>query len=223
MFENVLGPVDMSLQGMVVCVLLSLVLGVLTGMVHTFRNSTNKNFVITLAVLPFIVQAVILVVNDNIGTGIAVMGAFSLVRFRSFPGTAREIAGIFLSMAIGLLTGAGYALFALIFTLVANGMIMLFVVLRFGEGESRLRYLKITIPEDLDYAQVFQDLFARYTVRTSLEQVRTTNMGSLYELRYLVALRDENQEKAFLDQIRMRNSNLYINCTRTKTFISEEL
>jgi hypothetical protein len=223
MFENVLSPVELTTGTALLCALLSLLLGALTGLAHGFRNSTNRNFIITLAVLPFIVETVIMVVNGNVGTGIAVMGAFSLVRFRSVPGTSREIVSIFMSMAIGLLTGAGHIVFAIVFTLVANGGIMLFVALRFGEGEARVRYLKITIPEDLDYTTVFEDIFAAYTVHASLERVRTANLGTLYELRYAVTLKDVRREKELLDKIRMRNSNLDISCSRIRAAAGDEL
>jgi hypothetical protein len=221
--EQILNTVEMNVAGVALCAVLALLLGTITGVVHTFRNSTNKNFIITLAVLPFIVQAVILVVNGNVGTGIAVMGAFSLVRFRSFPGSAREITSIFMAMAIGLLCGAGYALFAVIFTVIANGMIAAFVLLHFADGETGVRYLRITIPEDLDYTTVFEDIFQEYAKKTTLERVRTTNLGNLYELQYTVLLKEERREKEFLDKIRMRNSNLDINCARIKTHIKEEL
>jgi uncharacterized membrane protein YhiD involved in acid resistance len=222
-FENLLAPVEMTAALAGICALTSLLMGSLTGLVHRFRNSSNGNFILTLSIMPFIVQCIIMVVNGNVGTGIAVMGAFTLVRFRSVPGTAREIASIFLSMAIGLLTGAGHYLFAILFTLIANGFIVLFVAFRLGSSSGGTRFLTIAIPEDLDYTSAFDDIFAEYCRSAMLEQARTANLGTLFELRYTVTMKDLKREKEFLDKIRMRNSNLYIHCSRTNAYSSDTL
>jgi len=212
----------LSLGKLLLCTATSLALGAAIAAIHTFRNRYTKGFVMTLALLPAVVQMVILMVNGNLGTGVAVAGAFSLVRFRSAPGSAREICSIFLAMAVGLATGMGYLAAAALFVLVIGGASILYTCLRFGEQKQLEKELKITIPETLDYTDLFDDLFACYTAHWKLEQVKTTNMGSLYRLDYRIALRDPAQEKAFLDELRCRNGNLEIVCGRLP-LLTEEL
>lgn len=158
-----------------------------------------------------------MIVNGNLGTGVAVMGAFSLVRFRSLPGNSREIGNIFLAMAIGLATGVGYVgIAAVLFVIVAVIQVLLMILPMIGENQYE-KDLKITIPENLDYQNIFDDVFETYTVSAELNKVRTVNMGSLYELQYRVALKDQSKEKAFLDDLRCRNGNLNISCGRPAT------
>ena len=216
MLNSILGT-ELTLTSFLICTGVSLLLGVGTALVAGYRNRSTQSLAITLAILPAVVQAVIMLVNGSIGAGIAVAGAFSLVRFRSAPGTAREIAAIFLAMAIGLATGMGYVgLAALLFLILAGAMLAL-TALRFGQKEDAGRILKITIPEDLDYDGLFDDLFERYTTAHTLEKVKTTNMGTLYELRYRITLRQEPVPKAFLDELRCRNGNLNITCCREES------
>jgi len=206
----------------VICTMASLVLGLMGALVYMYRSRYTKSFVLTLTLLPAIVQMVIMLVNGNLGTGVAVMGAFSLVRFRSVAGTAREISSIFLAMAIGLATGMGYLAIALLFLVIIGIATVILTASGFGEYKGADKSLKVTIPEDLDYTHIFDDLLAQYTSRHQLVKVRTTNMGSLYELQYDITLRDIEQEKLFLDSIRCRNGNLNIVCGR-RSAGSEEL
>lgn len=216
MLNSILGT-ELTLTSFLICTGVSLLLGVGTALVAGYRSRSTQSLAVTLAILPAVVQAVIMLVNGSIGAGIAVAGAFSLVRFRSAPGTAREIAAIFLAMAIGLATGMGYVgLAALLFLILAGAMLAL-TALRFGQKEDAGRILKITIPEDLDYDGRFDDLFERYTTAHTLEKVKTTNMGTLYELRYRITLRQEPVPKVFLDELRCRNGNLNITCCREET------
>ena len=216
MLNSILGT-ELTLTSFLICTGVSLLLGVGTALVAGYRSHSTQSLAITLAILPAVVQAVIMLVNGSIGAGIAVAGAFSLVRFRSAPGTAREIAAIFLAMAIGLATGMGYVgLAALLFLILAGAMLAL-TVLRFGQKEDAGRILKITIPEDLDYDGLFDDLFERYTTAHTLEKVKTTSMGTLYELRYRITLRQEPVPKVFLDELRCRNGNLNITCCREES------
>lgn len=216
MLNSILGT-ELTLTSFLICTGVSLLLGVGTALVAGYRSRSTQSLAITLAILPAVVQAVIMLVNGSIGAGIAVAGAFSLVRFRSAPGTAREIAAIFLAMAIDLATGMGYVgLAALLFLILAGAMLAL-TVLRFGQKEDAGRILKITIPEDLDYDGLFDDLFERYTTAHTLEKVKTTNMGTLYELRYRITLRQEPVPKVFLDELRCRNGNLNITCCREES------
>ena len=216
MLNSILGT-ELTLTSFLICTGVSLLLGVGTALVAGYRSRSTQSLAITLAILPAVVQAVIMLVNGSIGAGIAVAGTFSLVRFRSAPGTAREIAAIFLAMAIGLPTGMGYVgLAALLFLILAGAMLAL-TAMRFGQKEDAGRILKITIPEDLDYDGLFDDLFERYTTAHTLEKVKTTNMGTLYELRYRITLRQEPVPKVFLDELRCRNGNLNITCCREES------
>ncbi|MFV0557386.1 MAG: DUF4956 domain-containing protein [Enterococcus sp.] len=198
-----------SAKELFICIAVSLLLGMLVAKMHTIKNVYSKSFVVTLAILPVLVQSVIMLVNGNLGTGMAVLGAFSLVRFRSVAGGAREIASIFWSMAIGLATGMGFASYIIVFSVVvALFLLLLYTTNLWEHSKLAERQLKVTIPEDLDYPDLFDDLFAQYTHSAKLQSVKTTTMGSLYELRYQLLLKDETEEKALLDAVRVRNGNL---------------
>ncbi len=213
MLDSIIGTqITLSIFG--ICTAVSLILGVATALVGMFRSKCTQSFAVALAILPAVVQVVIMLVNGNVGAGVAVAGAFSLVRFRSAPGTAREIAVIFLAMAIGLATGMGYVVLAVLFFLVAGGLLLLLTLLNFGGSDPAERVLRITIPENLDYDGLFDDLFAKYVRSFSLEKVKTTNMGTLYELQYRIILKDDRVPKAFFDELRCRNGNLNIVCSR---------
>ncbi len=205
---------QITLGTFLICLAVSLLLGVGVALLCMFRNRYTQSFAITLAIIPAVVQMIIMLVNGNVGTGVAVAGAFGLVRFRSAPGTGREIAMIFLAMAIGLATGMGYVVLAVIFFAVLAAFILLLTWTRFAGVDMQERELKITIPEDLDYDGLFDDLFEKYTRSFRLERVRTTNMGTLYELDYRVLLRETPVPKEFMDQLRCRNGNLNITCSR---------
>jgi uncharacterized membrane protein YhiD involved in acid resistance len=179
-----------------------------------YKSSYSKGFVVTLALLPAVVQIVIMLVNGNLGTGVAVMGAFSLIRFRSAPGGAKEIGSIFLAMALGLATGMGYIAVAVIFLVLYSAVNLLLNSLKFGERSRFEKELKITIPESLDYNGIFDDLFGEYTEKAELIRVKTTNMGSLYELTYSIVMPAAAREKEFIDKLRCRNGNLNIICGR---------
>jgi len=189
-----------------------LLLGLVIALFYMYKSSYNKPFVVTLVMLPAIVGAVIAIVNGSVGTGIAVMGAFSLVRFRSIPGTAKEIGFIFFAMAVGLATGMGYILYAAVFTVLVGAVSLLLFTGSFGEPKQARKQLRITIPESLDYMGLFDDLFAEFTSLHRLKRVRTTNMGSLFQLSYEIVLKDEAREKEMIDQFRCRNGNLDIVC-----------
>lgn len=206
-----------STPQMLLLTVISLALGIGVACIYMFRNSYSKSFVVTLTLLPAMVQIVIMLVNGNLGAGVAVMGAFGLVRFRSVPGTAREISSIFFAMSLGLATGMGYILYAVLFFAVIGVAMLLLSCTSFGSGARGARVLKITIPENLDYEGVFDDLLARYTTRAELECVRTTNMGSLYELQYNICLRGSVVTKEFMDELRCRNGNLNVQCGRAAT------
>ena len=217
MLNSIITGTEITLSAFLICTAASLVLGLLTAALCMYKNRSSQSFVLALAVLPTVVQVVIMLVNGNIGAGVAVAGAFSLVRFRSASGSAREISLIFLSMAIGLATGMGYVVLAGLFFVILAAFLLVLQSLRFGAGRENVRELKITIGEDLDYDGLFDDLFQKYTTSAELERVKTTNMGTLYELRYNIVLRDEHSTKAFLDELRCRNGNLNIVCGKPVT------
>jgi len=205
------------------CLVISLVIGVFLALVYTYQSRYSKSFVITLALLPAIVCVVIMMVNGNVGAGVAVAGTFSLVRFRSVPGTAKEIGAIFLAMGAGLIAGMGYPAYAVLFSLIVGLMMLFYQKIDFGEdrGAEREKVLCITIPEDLDYTGVFDDLFEQYTEKCEVLSVRTTNMGSMFKLRYHIILKKMEQEKEFIDELRCRNGNLEISISKEEHIINE--
>lgn len=207
---------SVSVEEFLVCMAVSLALGAALAWIHGYMNQVSRNFLITLVSLPAVVQMVIMMVNGNLGTSVAVMGAFGLVRFRSVSGNAREITSIFAAMAAGLATGMGYVGAAAVMTAVV-GLVTVIVLRLPDKGAMAKRELKVTIPENLDYPGIFDDLFRQYTDKAELVRVRTVNMGSLYELQYHVTLKAMEAEKEFLDQIRCRNGNLGLVCGRIPT------
>ena len=203
--------------------LCSLVIGVFIAFMYTIKNSYSKSYIITLALLPAIVQVVIMLVNGNIGAGVAVAGAFSLVRFRSAPGSGKEITSIFLAMAVGLATGMGYIGIAAIFAAIITIANLILSNVSFGNGANEEKTLKITVPEGLDFEGIFDDIFERYTTKADLVEVKTSGMGSLYKLNYSVVLRSKASTKGMIDEMRQRNGNLEISCSRPVAVKSEEL
>lgn len=189
-------------------------LGIITSLIYMFRSYCSKNFAVTLALLPPIVTMLIIMVNGNLGTGIAVVGVFSLVRFRSQPGNAREILAIMLSMAIGLACGTGYITFAIFGAILISVVWLILFTTPFGNTAKK--ELKIEIPENLDYEGLFDDIFKEFTTKNEVITVKTVQMGSVYELRYHISLKKNKSEKAFIDAIRARNGNLPVACGRVK-------
>ncbi|MDO4616793.1 MAG: DUF4956 domain-containing protein [Lachnospiraceae bacterium] len=207
----------------VLCVGVSLIIGLILAGCYMYRSRYTRSFVATIAILPAIVCVVIMMVNGNVGTGVAVAGAFSLVRFRSAAGSAKEIGAIFLAMGTGLLTGMGYLGYAVLVALLLGGISMLYNQLDFGTGRNGRLYktIRITIPEDLDYTDVFEPILRDYTTACELTQVKTTNMGSLFRLTYDVTLKDASEEKEMIDRLRCRNGNLEITVSNQQTAAGE--
>jgi uncharacterized membrane protein YhiD involved in acid resistance len=193
-----------------ICLFSAIALGVLTALVFTYKTKHTSSLAMSLAIMPAAVALVIMMVNGNIGAGVAVAGAFTLVRFRSVPGTAKEVAGLFVAMAIGLACGMGYVAVAGVFFVVMAVFVLVLSTVQFGEDKGSSKQLKITIPENLDYDGLFDDLFEKYTKSSELQRIKTTNMGTLYELTYDVTLNNAGDTKAFLDELRCRNGNLNI-------------
>ena len=217
MLNSIITGTEITLDAFLICTGASLLLGLATAGLCMYKNRYSQGFVITLALLPAVVELVIMLVNGNIGAGVAVAGTFGLVRFRSVAGTAREIAMIFLAMAIGLATGMGYMALAVLFFCIMAAFSLILSAVRFGGGNANERNLKITIPENLDYDGLFDDLFRKYTASAELERVKTSNMGTMYELSYKIVLKGSSVPKEFLDALRCRNGNLNIVCGRPVT------
>ena len=206
---SVISPKDFLL-----CVGVALVIGLFLTLCYLYKGRCSKGFAGTIAILPAIVCVVIMLVNGNIGAGVAVAGAFSLVRFRSLPGTAREIGALFMAMCAGLICGMGYLGYAVLFAIIVGPASAIYSAISLGSSKTG-RVLTVTIPEDLDYTEVFESVLKEYTSSYELEQVRTTNMGSLFRLTYYVTLKDASKEKEFMDKLRCRNGNLEIMIARS--------
>ncbi len=213
-----------SVSDFLLCIAVSLVIGIIIALSYMYKTRYTKSFVVTLAILPAVVCVVIMMVNGNVGTGVAVAGAFSLVRFRSVPGTAKEIGTLFLAMGAGLISGMGYIGYAMLFTIIMCAVFLAYSALDFGTKKNAAIYktIHVTIPENLDYTNVFEEIFSVYTKSYELTNVKTTNMGSMFRLTYDVVLKDVAKEKEMIDKLRCRNGNLEINVSK-QSMINMEL
>ncbi len=211
-FNSILNG-TVTIETYLICLLGSLICGVITACASAYRSSVSKSFLVSLILLPAIVETVITMVNGNVGTGVAVMGAFSLVRFRSVAGRARDIASIFLAMTAGLACAAGYIGIAVLFTIFVCGVII--ITSHIPMGDEKTMDLRITVPETLNFSGEFEDIFKEYTKRHRLIKTKTTNMGSLYKLSYKIELKDKAQMQAFIDSLRCRNGNLEISISES--------
>ena len=199
---------SIGIEKIILCLVVAIILGIVISLTHKKTTKYSKNFIETLAVLPVIVCVIIIMVNGNLGTGVAVAGAFSLVRFRSIPGTSKEIMSVFLAMATGLSIGMGHIFFSIITTII----ICLFILTlnSINKNVKNIKNLTIIIPENLNYTHLFDDVLNKYTNNYQLNKVKTTNMGSLFELSYLIELKKDIDEKSLIDEIRIMNGNLKI-------------
>ncbi len=198
-----------DLTQIILVVLTSIILGLILAFAHEMTTKSNKNFLITIATLPLLIAIVIIMVNGNLGTSVAVLGAFSLVRFRSLPGNSKEILSVFFAMTIGLVLGMGNLIFAGLITIIGSILLIGLDKLKIFDNTSS-KLLKITIPENLDYTCVFDDVFKEYSKKCELVQVKTTNMGSMFDLTYNITLKEGIDEKKFMDDLRVKNGNLKI-------------
>lgn len=210
-----------TVSSFLICSLVALLCGALIAFTYTRRTRFTQSLVLAVILLPFAVQTVIMLVNGNVGTGVAVAGAFGLVRFRSVPGNAKDISVIFVAMAVGLACGSGYIALSALFTVIACAVLYLLVFFHIGADRSGEKELSITIPESLDYTEVFDDIFKEYTAHAELTEVKTASLGSLYKLHYRVRLADDRNEKGFLDALRCRNGNLEVRCGQPHTPVEQ--
>lgn len=225
MMMSVFDWIGSDLLAVLLCTFCSLMVGGSFGAIYfKLMKNSSKSFLTTLVLLPLIVQIVIMMVNDNLGVGVAVAGAFALVRFRSFQGSAKEITCLFFAMAIGLATGMGYLFFAILMTIVIGFVFMILLKTPLGKENANRRKLRFLVPENVDYSTVFEDIFSKYTSYCKLEKVKTADLGSVYELTYIIDLQDEVSimEKLLIDEIRTRNGNLTV-CSTTYDETSDNL
>ena len=211
-FETIIEG-TLTLEDYLICTAVAFLCGIIVTFAASYKSRLTKSFAMSLVMLAPIIETVILMVNGNIGTGIAVAGAFSLVRFRSVAGRAREITLIFLVMTAGLACAAGYVAIAILFSIIL--CVALIILARLPMRSEKELELRITIPETLNFSEAFEDLFSQYTKKHELVSVKTSNMGSLYKLLYKIELTDGGTSKEFIDQLRCRNGNLEITLADT--------
>jgi hypothetical protein len=198
------------------CLGAALVIGIFLAAIYTVKTNYTKSFLVTLSLLPAVVCVVIMMVNGNVGAGVAVAGAFSLVRFRSAPGTAREITTLFLAMGAGLIAGMGYLMYAVLFAVIMGVFLLILELIPVGNGKKADKVLRITIPEDLNFDELFDDIIEEYTSSCEESSVKTTNMGSMYRLTYNICMKQGAREKEFIDALRCRNGNLEISISKSE-------
>ena len=208
-------------QSILISILIAIVLGLVIALIHTKTTKYTKNLTITLAILPLLVQIVIMLVNGNLGTSVAILGAFSLIRFRSLPGNSREIVSVFFAMVVGLAIGTGFIYLAILLTVVVCLLMIILSYSKLGDINALDRNLKIMLAEDNDYTEIFNDIFNKYTTKVELMKVKTVNMGSIFQIDYNITLKKNINEKEFIDELRIKNGNLKIILSRQTT--EEEL
>lgn len=223
MFESIFSDGNVAAVGFFIALGVALIFGVVYAFLACYKSGSSSSFFICVSLLPMTVAAVIAIVNGNLGVGVAIAGAFGLVRFRSAQGSAREIAIIFIAMAAGLAFGTGYLAYGAIFIVVSGVILFTFgkLTVKAKALKDKEKILKITIPESLDYTTVFDEVFSEYTDSFSLESVKSVNMGSMFKLSYRITLKNKEKEKDMLDEIRIRNGNLEIQCSRADSIEKE--
>ena len=216
---NTLNQTDITLGDFVITIIAALILGAVLALTYKYKSNPTKSFVGTLAILPAVVSVVILMVSGSLGAGVAVAGTFSLVRFRSAPGTAKEIGAIFMAMAVGLACGMGFMGAAVVFTVIMCVVVLVYETVGFGKSNMSVlnKTINITVPEDLDYSEIFDEVWEKYVSKVEMTKIKTTNLGSLNKLTYNITLKEKNTEKQLIDDIRCRNGNLEISMSAQVT------
>lgn len=218
--ENILSSIftgSLTLGQFLLAVGASMILGFIAALVFMYRNTYTKSFITALILIPAIETVVIMLVNDNLGVGLSVAGSFALIRFRSVKGNAKELSAVFLAMTIGIICGTGYITIAAIFTLMLCLVMFLLALTGFGRASENERYLKITIPESLNYDEIFEGVLDKYCSNWELDSIKTLTLGSLFRVDYKVTLKDVSHTKKMIDEIRTRNGNLEIMCGKPAT------
>ena len=223
MFKTILNQTTNGIyadKDILICIATALILGFVISLIYIFSDKKRRfstNFAITLVILPAVVSVVIMLVGSNVARAFSMAGAFALIRFRSVPGDSKDITSVFFSMAVGLATGLGYIKLAIVITVIIGIVYFVLMISKYGVLKNNDKTLRITVPENLNFTGSFDDLFDTYTNSRSLDRIKTTNVGSLYELTYTVSLKKDTDEKKFIDEIRCRNGNLNIILCKTET------
>ena len=205
--------VTVTMQNAIISILVALALGLVISITYMKTSKVySKNFASSLIVIPALISVVITLINGNQAASLATIGAFTLIRFRSIQGTSKDLAYILFTVTLGLSTGMGYIPFAIVLTAIVCVILIALSLIKYDQPKTEMKDLRITIPENLDYSGVFDDIFSEYTTFAELMRVKTTNLGSMYELQYNIVIRDPKLEKNMIDAIRTRNGNLNIVC-----------
>ena len=215
--SNIFGSIftnSLTLGTFLVSIIASLVLGLILTLGFMYRNTYTKSFITALVLIPAIEAVVIMMVNDNLGVGLSVAGSFALIRFRSVKGSAKELATVFMAMTIGIMCGSGFIALAAVFTLVITLAMFTLTLLNYGGQSINERYLKVTIPESLDYEDILDEVLDKYTTRYELESVKTLSLGSLFRVDYSISMKNKNDIKKMIDELRVKNGNLEITCSK---------
>ena len=215
--SNIFGSIftnSLTLGTFLISIIASLVLGLILTLGFMYRNTYTKSFITALVLIPAIEAVVIMMVNDNLGVGLSVAGSFALIRFRSVKGSAKELATVFMAMTIGIMCGSGFIALAAIFTLVITLAMFTLTLLNYGGQSINERYLKVTIPESLDYEDILDEVLDKYTTRYELESVKTLSLGSLFRVDYSISMKNKNDIKKMIDELRVKNGNLEITCCK---------
>lgn len=217
---NILGSIftgSLTLGQFMLAITASMIMGLILAIVFMHKNTYTKSFISALVLLPAVETVVIMMVNDNFGVGLSVAGSFALIRFRSVKGNAKELVAVFIAMTIGIICGTGYVALAGIFTLLLSAVMLGLTLTDFGKANDAERCLKITIPESLNYDEVFTDILNRYASSWQLESIKTLTLGSLFRVEYSLNMKDPSKVKEMIDELRVRNGNLEIMCARPST------
>jgi hypothetical protein len=206
-------PLAATIPALLAALGIAFVLGFLVSFVY-MKTHKNKNpqesFIFTLVLLPAVVTVIIFLVGNNVARAFSLAGAFSIIRFRSAPGDPKDITYVLFSMAVGLAAGMGFILYAVIVGVALCAVMVLLELCKYGHPKGTEKILKITIPENLNFQHAFDDILQKYTLSSLLQRIKTADLGSLYELNYLVVTKDGIDEKEFIDELRCRNGNLNI-------------
>lgn len=191
----------------------AIILGVLISIVYMKTNKVyTEAFPLTLIMLPVIISIIILLVGNNVARAFSLAGAFSIIRFRSAPGNPKDLSYVFFTLAVGLALGMGYIGYGVLFTIILCAVMIILAEINFGDTKGNKLKLKITIPENMNYEDAFNDILDRFTTSWKLVRVKTKEFGVLYELSYELVMNPGNQ-KQFMDEVRTRNGNLTVSLT----------
>lgn len=202
-----------TLTNALIVIVSSIILGLVISLAYMKTNKKtgySSGFTITLVMLPVIISIIILLVGNNIARAFSLAGAFSIIRFRSAPGDPKDISYVFFTLAVGLTCGMGYIGYAVLFTIILCALMITLDLTKFSTPKSKSMQLKITVPEDLNYEGVFEEILDKYANSWNIERVRTRDFGALFELSYIVHMKPDINQKNFLDELRCRNGNLNI-------------